>query len=385
MPRAKPQPAPPHTQAIHTILDAPGIAILPLDTRWAATVHAGTSAPRFLHAVRAIEGTSTHGPTTWHAPTIHSALVMLPNTPLLQRAVHVLGPRAVTLAVELDPNQHAIDPLLTPAIEEGYLHLRLAPWAQSLGPKFVLADGLASVHTHAQAQDFAQRLSASGIPAQAFASLRPTSPNATPAGQPSTLVRLPKRGSFAVDRVGLVPAEDVRRLLTVRVLFVCTGNTCRSPMAQAIGQSLAERLPPGSVPIEVQSAGTAATDGTPPTREGIEALQALGVPPPNSRSRRLTSDLLTWADIVWTMTQSHARDASVLAGPLAPTAIGSSRIVQTLDPDGRDVPDPIGSPASVYRSTAQDLHRLIAKRFAHLQATQTQHANDQTNDTEART
>ncbi|MFN7431149.1 MAG: hypothetical protein ACK5TP_11295, partial [bacterium] len=88
---------------------------------------------------------------------------------------------------------------------------------------------------------------------------------------------------------------------------------------------------------------------------------------------------------VWTMTQSHARDASVLAGPLAPTAIGSSRIVQTLDPDGRDVPDPIGSPASVYRSTAQDLHRLIAKRFAHLQATQTQHANDQTNDTEART
>jgi len=385
VPRAKHQPAPHPTQAIHTILDAPGIAILPLDTRWAATVHAGTSAPRFLHAVRTIEGTATHGPTTWHAPTIHSALVVLPNTPLLHRAVRVLGPRAVTLAVELDPNQHAIDPLLTPAIEEGYLHLRLAPWAESLGPKFVLADGLTSVHTHAQAQDFAQRLSASGIPAQAFASLSPATPNATPAGQPSTLVRLPKRGSFAVDRVGLVPAEDVRRLLTVRVLFVCTGNTCRSPMAQAIGQSLAERLPPGSVPIEVQSAGTAATDGSPPTPEGTEALRSLGFTPPSTRSRRLTTDLLSWADIVWTMTQSHARATSALAAPLTPTPAGNGRIVQTLDPDGHDVPDPIGSPASVYRSTAQALHRLIAKRFAHLQATQTQHANDQTNDTEART
>jgi protein-tyrosine-phosphatase len=85
------------------------------------------------------------------------------------------------------------------------------------------------------------------------------------------------------------------------------------------------------------------------------------------------------------MTQSHARATSALAAPLTPTPAGNGRIVQTLDPDGHDVPDPIGSPASVYRSTAQALHRLIAKRFAHLQATQTQHANDQTNDTEART
>jgi hypothetical protein len=77
VPRAKEQPPPQTSQPIAAILDAPGIAILPLDTRWAATLRAGTQAPRFVQAVRTIEGTTPTGPTTWQAQTIEHALKVL--------------------------------------------------------------------------------------------------------------------------------------------------------------------------------------------------------------------------------------------------------------------------------------------------------------------
>ncbi|MBR7554098.1 low molecular weight protein arginine phosphatase [Allobacillus sp. GCM10007491] len=82
-----------------------------------------------------------------------------------------------------------------------------------------------------------------------------------------------------------------------RVLFVCTGNTCRSPMAEAI---LKHKRPD----LEVQSAGVFAGHGQAANPKAIEALQEKGIDF-NHASQPLTKDLINWADLVLTMTEDH--------------------------------------------------------------------------------
>ena len=97
------------------------------------------------------------------------------------------------------------------------------------------------------------------------------------------------------------------------VLFICTGNTCRSPMAEGIAQKLADggRLPVGVGPLFFASAGVNAFDGAATSAETVEVLERMHAPVPE-HAKRLTAEMVRKADLVLGMTASHVARARAL-------------------------------------------------------------------------
>lgn len=147
---------------------------------------------------------------------------------------------------------------------------------------------------------------------------------------------------------GVVGSATIRRMTSQVILFVCTGNTCRSPMAEGLFRHmLCERL--GSDPDQlddrgfiVASAGIAAGYGMPASPESAELLADRGIDIGMHASQPLTERLLNQTDFVYTMTRGH-RNAILAQRPELADR------VQVLAPDGSDVPDPIGGGMDEYR------------------------------------
>ncbi len=182
--------------------------------------------------------------------------------------------------------------------------------------------------------------------------------------QPSTVVRItnatrPLR--VQVERPGVYDERLIQRMTQWTILLLCSGNTCRSPMAQGLATQLLA-LQHGvaeddleSVGFRIESAGTMAADGQPPTSEAVEALSREGIDIAEHRSKFLTPEIIHQADVIYTMTGAQ-REAVVNMVPSA-----RSKTLQ-LDESG-DIADPFGLDVTAYQRTAEVIRRRLAQRL----------------------
>ena len=140
-------------------------------------------------------------------------------------------------------------------------------------------------------------------------------------------------------------------MLKPTIIFVCTGNTCRSPMAEGIAKHFIQQS--GLIDWKVSSAGVFGMDGIDISVESIKALQNCGIEF-NGASRALTPKMIEDATHVYCMTDSHKQ--SVLH--LVPDATG----VELLDCNG-SIADPIGQNQEVYDAVAERMYTLIKDRI----------------------
>jgi protein-tyrosine phosphatase len=211
------------------------------------------------------------------------------------------------------------------------------------------------------------------------------SPQTAETGQSMSNASLAHR-TFAprLGEVGGVPGS--RADIRFRILFVCTGNLCRSPIAERLTRAALG----ADSPVVVESAGVRAVPGTPMSPESARVLAEMGADPGGFASRRLTCLMLEEADLVLTATREHRGSVvrrhprvsdraftiiefGVLAEALIAAAGPATEIAHRLDPadrasaivaearalrglvrvDALDIPDPFGGLVPVYRTAAR--------------------------------
>ncbi len=176
----------------------------------------------------------------------------------------------------------------------------------------------------------------------------------------STVVMLEGEG-FQVLREGVLDERTIRRLARLTITFVCTGNTCRSPMAAGLCRAmLAKRLgtTPEALPdlgVIVQSAGVGGGPGAPATAEAVEACRRRGVNISGHRSQPLGYEVVNGSDYIFVMTAGHLEAVRSML-PLPPDRL------MLLDETG-DIADPIGGPSAHYEQAAEQIERALERRL----------------------
>jgi glycine hydroxymethyltransferase len=139
------------------------------------------------------------------------------------------------------------------------------------------------------------------------------------------------------------------------ILFVCTGNVCRSPMAEGIFRQAVQ----GRGDYQVLSAGLGASEGQPPSPYAVQAVKELGIDISGLRSRMVTADQVEQADYIFGMTHSHIDMVMALHPQAAEKTFLVREFDETLDSFEKDISDPIGGSYEVYLNCRDQLEQGI--------------------------
>ena len=179
----------------------------------------------------------------------------------------------------------------------------------------------------------------------------------------STVVKI-SDSDIQILREGVYSERQIRKMLTVNILFVCTGNTCRSPIAEGLAKKLlAKKLQTNIDRLEyngykVASAGVMAMDGIGASPESVRFCNLKDVDITDHLSKRLTAEIVSEADYIFVMSEGQKNDI-IRRFPAAAQKC-------TLLRDGGDIKDPIGMDFEAYRKCGEIIEKAINKRISEL-------------------
>lgn len=352
------------------ILAAGGLVVFPTETVYG--VAASAAGEKGYERLRALRGAPAGQPFTIHiaAGGVAERYVDF-SSPVLRRLIHKVFPGPVTLVVDVDPA----------GVAERAQRLGLTP--AEAGKVFANNTVALRCPDHEAAR---LMLESAAAPVIASSASRPGQPPALTAreaaaalgdavdlvidggpcrfGKPSTMVRVRGLGTathFEVERAGVYDQRYIHKMLRWTMLLVCSGNTCRSPMAEVIARKVLadqRKLAPDELEaagLRVLSAGTSAASGAPANRDAVETMGKMGLDLSKHRSRPVSAELVHDADVIFCMTEAHRQDI-LSAWPEARDK------VLLLDPNG-DIDDPFGRGLTVYQRTAEIIRRRLERQL----------------------
>jgi tRNA threonylcarbamoyl adenosine modification protein (Sua5/YciO/YrdC/YwlC family) len=349
-------PAPAVVARVEAALAAGGLVCLPTETVYGVAARADD--PVALAALRRFKGRDDGRPLTWHVGTRDALAAFERLRPLARRLAARYWPGPLTLVLEGVPLG------LESIARGGFTGIRLPAHKGTAG--ILAALSFPVVATSVNRSGEAPLLEPDRILAAFGAGLELVLDGGrSRLGEASTVLKM-GGGRFDVLREGLVTLDELRSVAGRRIGFCCTGNTCRSPMAEGLAkQELARRLglgdgaAPGGLArfgFAVSSMGVAAGFGAPASEHAVAVLSAEGYDLSHHRSSPATMDAILALDHLYCLTPGH-QEALIAALPP-----GRAGHVELLDPDGGAIPDPVGKSLAAYRACMEAIRALVLRR-----------------------